>query len=202
MNINNGNSSHSHPSTRMKLRNLKASVFMKNKLSSPYRIKNHIFKVGGLTFTIYHHSSYLVNVTGIKSFLQLKVAQKILERKLHQQVGSVRIDNTFYSQKNFANVDLNQVYDFMKNSDKFYVHYNIELFAGMYMQPKKEEYPTILFFRTGSYTMMGGREENILKECELFVINLIEKFDKTSGEQSLSMMQYPIVEENLSNLQA
>ena len=175
----------------MKLRNLKVSVFMKKKLSSPYRIKNYVFKLGGLTFTIYHHSSYLVNVTGLKSFLQLKEAQELLEHKLHQQVDSVRIDNTFFSQKNFANVDLNQVYDFMKNSDKFYVQYNIELFAGMYMQPKNEEYPTILFFRTGSYTMMGGREEHILKECEQFVISLIEKFDKISGEQSLCMMQYP-----------
>ena len=174
----------------MKLRNLKASVFMKNKLSKPYRKKNYIFKLGGLTFTIYHHSSYLVNVTGLKSFLQLKEAQELLEHKLHQQVDSVRIDNTFFSQKNFANVDLNQVYDFMKTSDKFYVQYNIELFAGMYMQPKKEEYPTILFFRTGSYTMMGGREENILKECELLVNGLIEKFYKTSGnfEPPVSMV--------------
>ena len=48
----------------------------------------------------------------------------------------------------------------------------------MYLHPKKEHYPTILFFRTGSYTMMGGKEENILKECEQFVISLIEKFDK------------------------
>ena len=151
---------------------------MKNKLSNTYRTKNRIFKLGGLTFTIYNHSSYLVNVTGVKSFLQLKVAKKILEHKLHQQVDNVRIDNTFFSQKNFANINLNQVYAFMKNSDTFYVEYNIELFAGMYMRPKKENYPTILFFRTGSYTMMGGRKENILKECELFVITLIEKFDK------------------------
>ena len=166
---------------------------MKNKLSIPHRKKNHIFKLDGLTFTIYHHSSYMVNVTGVKSFVQLKAAQKILERRIKQQVIKVRIDNTFFSQKNFANVDLNKVYVFMKNSDKFYVQYNIELFAGMYMQPKKEEYPTILFFRTGSYTMMGGREKNILKECELFVISLIEKFDKTSGnlEQPSNMMQYP-----------
>ena len=165
----------------MKLRNLKASVFMKNKLSKPYRKKNYIFKLGGLTFTIYHHSSYLVNVTGLKSFQQLKEAQELLERKLHQQVESVRVDNTFFSQKNFANVDLNQVYDFMKNSDKFYVHYNMELFAGMYMQPKSKEYPTILFFRTGSYTIMGGREEKIAKECEQFAISLIEKFNKPSS---------------------
>ena len=151
---------------------------MKNKLSSPYRIKNYVFKLAGLTFTIYHHSSYLVNVTGMKSFMQLKVAKKILECKFQQQVDNVRIDNTFFSQKNFANVDLNHVYAFMKNSDIFYVDYNIELFAGMYMKPKKENYPTILFFRTGSYTMMGGREENILNECELFVNSLIEKFNK------------------------
>ena len=43
---------------------------------------------------------------------------------------------------------------------------------------QKERYPTILFFRTGSYTMMGGTEENILKECEMFVISLIERFHK------------------------
>ena len=53
---------------------------------------------------------------------------------------------------------------------------------------KKEHYPTILFFRTGSYTMMGGTEENILKKCEEFVISLIKKFDKRV-ESSSSMMQ-------------
>ena len=26
--------------------------------------------------------------------------------------------------------------------------------------------------------MMGGKQENILRECEQFVIRLIEKFDK------------------------
>ena len=59
----------------------------------------------------------------------------------------------------------------------------------MYFHPKKERYPTILFFRTGSYTMMGGTEQNILKECEKLVISLIEKFDKRV-ESSSNMMQY------------
>ena len=58
----------------------------------------------------------------------------------------------------------------------------------MYFRPKKEHYSTILFFRTGSYTMMGGTEENILKECEEFVMSLIQKFDKRV-ESSRSMMQ-------------
>ena len=151
---------------------------MKNKLSITCGAKNFILRHEEFTFTIYHHSPYLINVTGLKSFEELQEAQKIAEGIFHQQVSKVRIDNTFYSQKNFANVDLNHVYAFMKNSDIFYVDYNIELFAGMYMKPKKENYPTILFFRTGSYTMMGGRKENILNECEWFVNSLIEKFRK------------------------
>ena len=75
----------------------------------------------------------------------------------------------------------------MKNSDTFFVDYHIELFAGMYFHPKIEHYPTILFFRTGSYTMMGGTEEDILKECELLVISLIKKFDKPVETSSNKM---------------
>ena len=55
---------------------------------------------------------------------------------------------------------------------KFHVDYNIELFAGMYFHPKEKDYPTILFFSTGSYTMMGGKLKKILKECEAFVKSL------------------------------
>ena len=85
-----------------------------------------------------------MNVTGVKSLNQLTLAQETIERKVQQQVDKIRIDNTFYSQKNFANVDLRQVYAFMKKSDTFTVEYHIELFAGMYFHPKKERYPTIL----------------------------------------------------------
>ena len=46
----------------------------------------------------------------------------------------------------------------------------------------------LCLFRTGSYTMMGGRKKNILKKCEEFVISLIKKFDKRV-ESSSSMMQ-------------
>ena len=129
----------------------------------------------------------LMNVTGVKSLDQLTLAQETIEQKLQQQVDTIRIDNAFYSQKNFANVDLKQVYAFMKKSDMFIVDYHIELFAGMYFHPKKEHYPTILFFRTGSYTMMGGTEEDILKECELLVISLIKKFDKPVETSSNKM---------------
>ena len=166
----------------MKLRNLKASFILKEKVSKTENVKNYIFKHDTFTFNIYHHSPYLVNVTGVKTFERLKLAQIIIEKKLKQHVLKVRIDNTFFSQKNYANVDLNKVYTFMQHHERFHVDYNIELFAGMYFHPKKMNYPTILFFRTGSYTMMGGKQWTILKECETFVKKLIDIFD-TSGNR-------------------
>ena len=162
----------------MKLCNLKASFIFKKPVKTTKKCNNLIIRYSPFTFTIYHHTPCLVNVTGVKSLDQLTLAKKIIERRIQHQVHNVRIDNTFFAQKNFGNIDLNQVYTFLKNSDTFYVEYHIELFAGMYLHPKKEHYPTILFFRTGSYTMMGGKQENILKECEQFVISLIEKFDR------------------------
>ena len=161
----------------MKLRNLKASFILKEKVSTTEKKKNVTFKQDTFTFNIYRHSPYLVNVTGVKTFGRLKLARQIIEEKLQQSVLTVRIDNTFYSQKNYRNVDLNKVHEFMQHHDTFRVDYNVELFAGMYFHPKKKNYPTILFFRTGSYTMMGGKQWQILKDCERFVKTLIETFD-------------------------
>ena len=162
----------------MELRNIKASFILEEILSTNRKGINYIFKHEGITFTIYNHSPYLVNVTGIKSFDHLKLAREIIELEIKINVKKVRIDNTFYSKKNYRNVDLKRVYEYMQNNEDFHVEYNVELFAGMYFKPKNPNYPTILFFRTGSYIMMGGKKINILNECETNVNKIIEKFDK------------------------
>jgi len=164
----------------MKLKNLKASFILKERVSSLPKVKNVTFKQDNFTFNIYHHSPCLVNVTGVKTFERLKLARQIIEKKLQQSVLKVRIDNTFYSQKNYRNVDLIKVLKFMQDHDTFRVDYHVELFAGIYFHPKKKNYPTILFFHTGSYTMMGGKQWKILKDCERFVKTLIENFDKNT----------------------
>ena len=167
----------------MKLRNLKASFILKDKVPALPKKKNVTFKQHNFTFNIYHHSPYLVNVTGVKTFKLLKLARQIIEERLQQPVVKVRIDNTFYSQKNYRDVDLIKVYQFMEDHDTFCVDYHIELFAGMYFHPKKIDYPTILFFRTGSYTMMGGKQWKILKDCETFIKTLIETFENKEQVQ-------------------
>ena len=164
----------------MKLKNLKASFILKEKVPTLPKVKNVTFKQDNFTFNIYHHLPCLVNVTGVKTFERLKLARQIIEKKLQQSVLKVRIDNTFYSQKNYRNVDLIKVLKFMQDHDTFRVDYHVELFAGIYFHPKKKNYPTILFFHTGSYTMMGGKQWKILKDCERFVKTLIENFDKNT----------------------
>ena len=162
----------------MKLKNLKASFILKERVSSLPKVKNVTFKQDNFTFNIYHHSPCLVNVTGVKTFERLKLARQIIEEKLQQSVLKVRIDNTFYSQKNYRNVDLIKVLKFMQDNGTFRVDYHVELFSGIYFHPEKKNYPTILFFHTGSYTMIRGKQWQILKDCERFVKTLIENFDK------------------------
>ena len=84
----------------MKLCNLKASFIFKQPVKSSKKVNNFIIRHAPFTFTIYHHAPYLVNVTGVKSLEQLTLAKEIIEKKLKQQVNNVRIDNTFFSQKN------------------------------------------------------------------------------------------------------
>ena len=160
----------------MSIKNIKASFLLEDKIDTPS--KKCIFKRDNVVFTIYPRVGNLVNVTGIKRFEQLEIAKKIIESKLKRKVEKVRIDNIFFSKKNYENVDMVKVYKFMQNNPLFHVDYNIELFAGMYLKPKMSEYPTILFFRTGSYTMMGAKKKDILIECQIFVNNLILMFNK------------------------
>ena len=160
----------------MSIKNIKASFILEEKVTVP--LKNYIFKRDNVVYTIYPHVRNLVNVTGIKRFEQLEIAKKIIESKLKQKVVNVRIDNTFFSKKNYKNVDMVKVYKFMQNNSLFHVDYNVELFAGMYLKPKTTVYPTILFFRTGSYTILGAKKKDILLECQTFVNNLITMFNK------------------------
>ena len=160
----------------MSIKNIKASFILEDKIDTPS--KKCIFKRDNVVYTIYPRVPNLVNVTGMKRFEQLEIVKKIVESKLKQKVVKVRIDNTFFSKKNYENVDMVKVYKFMQNSPLFHVDYNIELFAGMYLHPRTSEYLTILFFRTGAYTMMGAMKKDILIECQTLFNNLILMFNK------------------------
>ena len=89
-----------------------------------------------------------------------------------------RKNKTNYTKKGYKNDDKCSLYTHLKENKDYFIDYNIELFAGMYLQPKDKQYPTIIIFRTGSYTLMGGKSIKVVYESEQFMQHLIEKFEK------------------------
>ena len=161
----------------MKLNNIKASFIFENNLIQ-HENKQLIWKNGNFTFTIYKHSQQLVNITGLKSAEEIEQQKSVIEEMFQQKVKKVRIDNTFFSKKDYKNIDIPSLYKHLKENKDYFVSYNIEVFAGMYLHPKDKQYPTMIIFRTGSYTMMGGKSLKIVYKCEIFLKTLIQKYLK------------------------
>ena len=101
-----------------------------------------------------------------------------MEKLFKQDIISVKIDNIFYSKKDNKNIDMHLLYNYLKGRKDFFCSYNIELFAGMYLHPSDKKYPTILLFRTGSYSLMGSKYLKFILESENFVQDLIHRFEK------------------------
>ena len=161
----------------MKLNNIKASFIFENNVVNNEK-RQSIWKNGNYTFTIYNHTPKLINITGVKTTEEIEQQKTLLEEMFNQRVLQVRIDNTFFSKKDYKNIDMPSLYKYMKENKDYFVNYNIELFAGMYLLPVNKMYPTILLFRTASYILMGGKSLKLIYESEQFVKNLIQMFKK------------------------
>ena len=148
-----------------------------NNVVSPEK-KQYLWKNGNQTFTIYRHNPKLINVTGLKSAEEIEQQKCLMEEKFKQEVMKVRIDNTFFSKKDYKNIDMVALYHTMKENKDYYVNYHVELFDGMYLHPTNKLFPTILVFRTGSYTLMGGKSLEVVKESQQFIQDLNEMFQK------------------------
>ena len=112
---------------------------------------------GNVEITIYWHSPLLLNVTGSKSMQEVNRTQKFIEAAFNVQCKNLKIDNIFYSYKDYKNIDMSALYYHTRDKfkEKFVIDYNVELFPGLYMKTKFKGEPTLILFRTGSYTIMG-----------------------------------------------
>ena len=161
----------------MKIKNIKVRfIFDKDVIEKP--IRQVIWRNGKSTFSIYKDSRKFINVTGLKSLQEIKQQKLAMEKLFKQNIISVKIDNIFYSKKDSKNVDMGSLYNYLKGRQDYFCNYNIELFAGMYLHPSNKNYPTILLFRTGSYTLMGCKSMKLILESENFVQDLIHMFEK------------------------
>ena len=51
-------------------------------------------------------------------------------------------------------------------------------YSLVHLLPKDKMYPTIVLFRTGSFTLMGSTNLDFVFESESFIKSLIERFNK------------------------
>ena len=76
---------------------------------------------------------------------------------------------------------MGEAYYFLRDSKVFFVSFEPEIFAGLVMKPYDKFFPSVLLFRTGSYTIIGGKTSGIIKQTEVEVQKVIEKFNKISS---------------------
>lgn len=161
----------------MKLKNIKVRFIFENDLVKKPN-KQIIWKNEKLSFSIYKDATKFINVTGLKSLQEVEQQKLAMEELFKQKIVTVKIDNVFFSKKDNKNLDMCLLYNYLKENKNYFCNYNIELFAGMYLHPTNKLYPTILLFRTGSYTLMGGKSLKYIHESEHFVKDLIQMFKK------------------------
>ena len=166
----------------MKVNNIKFSMISNKSICEHKLMKTekYIIPFENVKITVYYHSPLLINVTGSKSMQEVKRTQKFIEIAFNVQCKNLKIDNIFYSYKDHKNIDMSALYYHVRDKfkEKFVIDYNVELFPGLYMKTKCKGEPTILLFRTGSYTIMGCKSINQVKEYKSFIINLLNHFVK------------------------
>ena len=163
----------------MKLKNIKASfIFNHDLVEKKIGTEKFIFKEGNVTYTIYKHTPHLLNLTGVKSIGQLKTCKVEMEERFHGEIVEDRVDNLFFSKKDNKNLDMDKLHLYLHEHEKYYASYEHELFPGMHLLPKDKRYPTIVLFRTGSFTLMGSTNLDFVFESESFIKSLIDMFQR------------------------
>ena len=166
----------------MKVNNIKCSLQSSKPIFDGELKRNQKFKsrFGNTSLTIYAHSPLLINLTGLKSIEEIHSVRKYIEVVFDVKCSDVRIDNIFYSHKDCCKIDMNALYYHLrdKHKENYVIDYNVELFPGLYMKSKVKDLPTLILFRTGSYTIMGCKSMEKLIEYKTFVNDIFKSFSK------------------------
>ena len=166
----------------MRVNNIKCSLQSSKSIFEGTLKKNKKYtsSFGNATLIVYGHSPLLINITGLKSMKEVDTTRKYIEVVYNVKCSDVRVDNIFYSQKDFCNINMNALYYHLRehHKDDYVIDYNIELFPGLYMKSKIRGLPTLILFRTGSYTIMGCKSIETLIRYKTFVNNIFKSFLK------------------------
>jgi len=166
----------------MKVNNIKCSLHSSKSIfeGKLHKNKKYTTSFGNATLIVYGHSPLLINITGLKSMKEIQTLKKYLEVAYNVKCSDVKVDNIFYSHKDCCNIDMNALYYHLRqhHKDNYVIDYNVELFPGLYMKSKIKGLPTLILFRTGSYTIMGCKSIEMLIKYKTFVCNTLKSFYK------------------------
>ena len=113
------------------LKNLKCTYFINEKVYKE-NIPNgerHIIKMGGKCMTIYGHTQLMLNVTGIKSWSDMKETKMMIEKEFQVKVLQIRLDCCFFSHKGTTSIDMSKIFYYVRDilKEKYIVD-NVELY--------------------------------------------------------------------------
>ena len=162
----------------MKVNNIKCTLQSSHSIFEEKLKKNKKYKISfaNANLIIYGHSPLLINMTGLKSMKEVETTRKYIEVVYNVKCSELRVDNIFYSHKDYLSIDLYKLYYYLREhyQDKFVIDYNVELFPGLYMKSKIKGFPTIILFRTGSYTIIGSKSIEMVKKYKKLIHKLYE----------------------------
>ena len=98
----------------MKLRNIKAHLNLDKTIDIDLIRK--IFKACNATFTIHSHHKNVVHVTGVKSYIHLKLCIQYIENNFNVKVIESIIDNQFFSHKDNKVLGLRKIYEKLREN--------------------------------------------------------------------------------------
>ena len=166
----------------MKVNNIKCTLQSNKSIFEGELQKNKKYKtcIGNAIITVYGHSPLLINMTGLKSMNEIETKRNYIESIYKVKCKDLRIDNIFYSFKDCQNIDMNALYYYVRDNfkEKFVTDFNVEIFPGLYMKSRIKGLPTLILFRTGSFTIMACKSIDQVKEYCAFVNDLFYLFSK------------------------
>ena len=140
------------------------------------RSKKYNYYIKKAVIIVYGHSPCHLNVTGLKSKISVDEARNQIEKKFNVKCIKINLDNIFYShkEKDRKVISLLHLFYFLKglcNSDCI-VDYNIESFPAMFIKSRGKLFPTLILFSNGSYSVIGGKSFESVKNAKIFAKKL------------------------------
>lgn len=173
---------------KIELNNVKLSLKFKHPLFKKKKTAEKITKkVDTATAVFYTHSPYLCNLTGVNSSESLEKIIEKLEVDYKNECVDAKIDAFLITSKSkggqrimlekikhaLSTLSVSHIYrsDFEPElSTGRYAHPPLTLhttnFLACYLKPRDEyrHFPTIIFFHTGTFQLMGGQSVQKIKE--------------------------------------